>query len=226
MTGWLRRAAERRRRGAIALLAVVALIPVATLYAASMNGGQAVHDRQHAQDAADALARMHATWSARSLNTISMNNVEAAQLLTVAIGSEALESALWELNLRANVAIGTIAVHSLLCFGYRRPWRIAWCLREHYRYTRPAREARRHVSGTRSRFDPAFGIRTAHRGLRAIDAMNERIVARFPAAIGDMAEDYRRSLKVDALHFADPCQGEGEGCRAGASAQGLSLIHI
>ena len=29
MTGWLRRAAERRRRGAIALLAVVALIPVA-----------------------------------------------------------------------------------------------------------------------------------------------------------------------------------------------------
>lgn len=214
---------SRRRRGSVGLVAVILLVPVVMLYAASMNNGQASSDRQRTQDAADAVVQLHATWSARNLNIIAMNNVEAAQLMTVAIGSEALDGALWELRLRAYLALGHIGIHSLKCFGFRLWPLVAACLAEHAYKSRKAFHAVSYVGKTYSRFDPKHGIRTAERGLRAIDAMNKEIAARFSAAMGEMAEDYRRSLTAETVHFADPCQGQGRGCRRTNSSDGMSL---
>ncbi len=69
----------RRRRGAVAVLAVATMVPVTTMLAAHMNAGQMIEDRRQVQDAADALAEMHGAWTARSLNTLSMNNVTTTQ---------------------------------------------------------------------------------------------------------------------------------------------------
>ncbi len=88
----LRDLLNKRRRGAVAMMAVAGMIPAATILAANMNSGQMTNDRRVVQDGADALAMMHGDWTARALNIISMNQVGATQALTVAIGSEALDA--------------------------------------------------------------------------------------------------------------------------------------
>lgn len=214
----------RRRRGAIAIIAVFALIPAVALFSASMNGGQATDDRRVAQDAADAVVRMHAAWTARSLNHIAMNNVEATQLLTVAIGSEALADALDELETKSHRAMIFIGVHSLRCPGFVLPKVIAFCFAMHARYAYPAERALRKVASIRRRYDPAHGVRTSHRGLSAIDRMNREIAARHSQAVGEMARDFAEDYGVDAVHFADPClKSHSRGCRRAASSDGMSL---
>lgn len=220
----IKAALGRRRRGVISLFAVLAMVPVSLNYAASINNGQAVDDRIHVQDSADALTMMHSTWASRSMNVLSMNNVSATQALTVAIASEALDEALTSLSIRSSVALTIIGAHSLLCFGYLpRWWRVGYCFGRHFVYSLEAQGALLFVASVRRQYAPRHGIAVAYRALRAIDAMNREIANRFPAATGDIAESYRESFEIDTLHFADPCQGEGEGCRSRNSSDGMSL---
>lgn len=210
------------RRGSLMLVAAVALVPAVTSLAVSMNYGQASQDRHVAQDGADALANMHAVWTARSLNQISMNNVQAVQLTTVAIGSEALDEALGALELQAGIAITAIGIHSLRCPGFGWPPAVAACFAAHVGYAVPAVDAIAYVSRTQSDFAPDHGIRVSHDGLAALDAMNRDIVARFPRAVGEMAEEYLPDLRLEAAHYADPCAAQGR-CGAGDMPTGMSL---
>lgn len=219
----LRRMLARRRRGMISLVAVMAMVPVSLNYAASINNGQAVDDRVHVQDSADALTMMHSTWASRSMNVLSMNNVSATQALTVAIGSEALDGALQSLMYRSIAAIGIIARHSRKCKGYGLKPLIAWCVAEHVWYMRTAFSALAYVYRTYQKFAPRHGMAVAYRALRAIDAMNREIADRFPTATGDIADSYRQSFEIDTVHYADPCQGEGRGCQSRNSSDGMSL---
>ncbi|MEP1598076.1 MAG: hypothetical protein ABJM18_06935 [Hyphomonas sp.] len=213
----------RLRRGSLLLAILVALIPMTAYLAVSINSGQLINERREVQDAADSLAEMHGVWSARSLNTISMNNVEAAQLLTVAIGSEALDEALDRLHLQSYVASGIVYAHSPVCFGFRRWWRTAQCLYRHFvTYQRPARSARSFVSRTNSQYQPAHGITVSHQGLHAVDAANREIVARFARAVGEIARDYLEILQIDNAHFVDGCTGPSR-CAAPALPQAMAL---
>ncbi len=49
----IKSALARRRRGAVALVAVAAMVPVAGMLTASLNSSQMVDDRRATQDAAD-----------------------------------------------------------------------------------------------------------------------------------------------------------------------------
>ena len=93
------------------MVALAGIVPVTAMMSANLNTSQMVDDRRQVQDAADALAAMHGAWTARALNIISMNNVTAAQLMSVAIGSEALFMTTTELILTAAAAEGHIAGH-------------------------------------------------------------------------------------------------------------------
>lgn len=208
------------RRGSLNIAMILLLVPAVLFLTSSMNTGQLAFERRLTQDAADAIADMHGTWTARTLNVISMNNTEAAQMLTVAIGSEALHEALRALHWRARTAQGIISLHSLLCVGFRWPPRVGWCFLRHARYARPASRAIRYVRQTRSRYAPRHGITWSHRGLSAIGAMNAEVVQSFPARIGEMAKDYLDSLNMRAGHFTDACQGVGQ---CGRAMNGLSL---
>ncbi|MEM6389926.1 MAG: hypothetical protein AAF825_08825, partial [Pseudomonadota bacterium] len=94
----MRRWWAKRRRGALAMVALAGLVPVTAMLSANANSAQMVDDRRQAQDAADALASLHATWSARSMNIISMNNVTTAQLMSISVGAEALFLTTTEIN--------------------------------------------------------------------------------------------------------------------------------
>ena len=154
-----------------------------------------------------------------------MNNTEAAQLLSVAIGSEALEEALRDLRIQSYSVTGVVVIHSASCPGFApRWWRVAFCFYRHYvTYLNPARTARRYVSQATSQFAPAHGIDTAHRGLTAIDRMNRETVRRFPAVIAEIAQDYIRAARLNAAHVTAACQGLGECPRSSAQVRGMSL---
>lgn len=117
----LKRALQRRRRGAMAMIAVAALIPLTAMFAANANSGQMIEERRKTQDAADALASMHGAWTARSLNILSMNRVTSIQLLSVAAGSEALEGAMQEVEFTALLVATQLAGHAAL-HCWRAPW--------------------------------------------------------------------------------------------------------
>jgi hypothetical protein len=224
--GVVRRALARRRKGAVALLAVAAMIPITGMLSASMNAGQMIDDRRQVQDASDSLALMHQTWAARSLNMISVNNVTTAQLLTVAVGSEALSGALIEQQIAIGRALGHINTHSnTYCvpgFPYD-PWP-GICRGIHGAATIPALIAQVRAAIVFFRYDPLHGINTSRDALEAIEGMNEAIVRRFPRAMAEIGRDYADELGIDDFHFADPCDPAGGAtCASGPTRDGMDL---
>lgn len=216
---------NRKRPGYVVFVALIAMLPVSGVFLASMNAGQMTDDRATAQDGADALARMHATWSARSVNVIAMNQVAMTQLVSVQIGSEALDGTLTELSGYAWESLGFIGLHSVSQCPRFKWWPIvAACFGQHaYEGRHPAR-ALSAVSRTRRAFDPVHGIKTSHRGLDALEAMNKAIVAQFPKRIAELAEDYLTDLDVDDVHFTDPCAGDGvTNCTQTNTRDGMAL---
>ena len=225
---------QRRRRGALALVAVAAMVPVAGMMSANINTSQMVDDRRHSQDAADALAKAHGVWSARALNVISMNNVTAAQLFGVAVGSEALLWTTTELTIVATAAAGHIAGHAASqCRPYTsNPISIAvelaiwvpFCGAWHTAVGLPAAVALGRSIEIRDNFDPVHGVQTATKALEAIDGMNRALAARHPRAMAEIAGHYREVLEIDDHHFADPCNGDGVAdCDSSNSRDGMAL---
>jgi len=81
-------------RGAISALGVLAAAAFACLLLLVVNTGYATTDKIELQNAADAAAISGATWAARGLNIISMNNVTQTQLLAIALIIPALDRAM------------------------------------------------------------------------------------------------------------------------------------
>lgn len=220
----LRALAARRRRGAIALVAVAAMIPVTAMIAANTNSGQMIDERRAVQDGADALAAMHATWTARSLNVLSMNNVTTTQLLTVAIGSEALAGTLAEIGIAVAAVNAAVATHILAFCNTGEAISAAACAGYNGAFTLPANIIGGFALDMHFRYRPDHGMDVADRSLRAIEGMNRAIIERLPRAMGEIGADYARELGIDAFHFADPCAGPlSRNCTRTASDDGMSL---
>lgn len=223
----------KRRRGAVTMMAVVGMIPAATILAANMNSGQMTNDRRAAQDASDAIAMMHGQWTARALNIISMNQVAAAQLVTVAIGSESLDGTLQELEITAWAAIGYISGHALIHCPPRSPFpaniveAIYWstpCTIQHTYMGTQAVETLQAVDRIENRYDPEHGMRIANNALAAIEGMNRALFERHPRAMAEIAADYGEVYELDDHHFADPCIDVPNGrCDSTNSRDGMAL---
>ena len=230
----IRKLLSRKRRGALAIVAVAGMVPVTAMMSANLNTSQMVDDRRQTQDAADALAKMHGTWTARALNIISMNNVTTAQLMSVAVGSEALYLTTTELTATAAVAGAYITGHGVIhCPPRTLPpasivEAVIWtapCTAWHAAVAVPATLAATRAADINSDFDPLHGIRTAEKALDAIDGMNKALAARHPRAMAEIAEGYYDLLDIDDHHFADPCDGPGLGnrCDRTNTGDGMAL---
>ncbi|MEL6642065.1 MAG: hypothetical protein AAFP98_12295 [Pseudomonadota bacterium] len=221
---------KRRRRGAMALVAVVGMMPVSAMLNANMNTSQIIEDRRHVQDAADAMAKTHGVWSARALNVISMNNVTSAQLLTVAVGSDALDATLVQLIVFAGVQELSILGHGAIECAPRfkfLPADLAWggfCGLYHSLAAIPAANAIIKADDIYRQFDPIHGSKTAEKALAAIEGMNRALIARHPRAMREISADYAKFLGIDAHHFADPCGSPlAQNCRKTNSRDGMAL---
>jgi hypothetical protein len=225
---------RNRRRGALAMVALAAIVPVTGMMAANLNTSQMIDDRRQSQDAADALASVHAAWTARSLNIIAMNNVTTAQLLSVAVGSEALIVALSELTGRAGASALYIAGHGATHCPARSPNPIAYAVESaiwtapcgvwHTAVGLPATLAITRAERIKDEFDPAHGLETATKALKAIDGMNKALAQRHPRAMAEIAESHHPILEIDDHHFADPCSGAMvRNCTTANTGDGMAL---
>lgn len=220
---------RRRRKGAVALVAVAAMVPTAGMMTASLNSSQMIDDRRATQDASDAISRMHGVWSARSMNILSMNSITGTQLLVVALGSESLQGTLLEQITTAGLAIAHITSHggrecqARLPFGIDAWWpAVCWAI--HGVVMIPAIIATVRSFQIMFEYDPAHGIETARRGLDAIEAMNREIIARLPRSIHEIGEDYAEVFEIEAFHFDNPCDSDlAENCESGRTHDGMAL---
>ncbi len=224
----------KRRRGAMAMVAVAAMVPVTAMMSANLNTSQMVNDRRIVQDGADALASMHGAWTARALNVISMNNVTTAQLLTVAAGSEALVVASGELLVASAAATAYITGHNVTHCTPRQPnnplmwipegaW-FTYCQGHHALVNVPAVDAAAEAAAILDYFKPGYGVDTATKALEASEAMNQEILARHPDVIEELGADQARLLGLTDFHFADPCDGfTAPNCPTSNSRHGMAL---
>ncbi len=73
----------KKQKGQIIVLATFGLIPLVLLIALVFNTGEHVSSKIQTQNAADAAAMTQATWAARSLNVMSINNTALSQSYSV-----------------------------------------------------------------------------------------------------------------------------------------------
>jgi hypothetical protein len=73
----------RRRRGQVLAMTLIALVALVGLVMFVYNAGHQVNRRADLQNTADATATAGATWMARSMNTVAMNNVAQARLISL-----------------------------------------------------------------------------------------------------------------------------------------------
>lgn len=215
-------------RGGVGLLGLLALVPISLILLTAMNTGQASHEKRHVQDAADAIVMSHQAWAARSLNVISMNQVAATQLTAVAIGAEALEEALTNLERHAGLAIGHIVIHAgSHCPRFKLWPAVLACFAQHAFEASEAVSAMSYVSRTRSRYRPSEVVRLSHRSLRALDETNAEIIARFPRAMQDAAQAFADRAGLEDWYFYEACVGRGiRQCQRSPTKGGKTLpIH-
>ena len=74
---------DARRRGVVIIIVLLAIILLTALVLFVINLGQQVNRRVAAQNTADATVAAGATWVARSLNTVSRNNVTMSRYIAL-----------------------------------------------------------------------------------------------------------------------------------------------
>jgi hypothetical protein len=171
------------------------MVPVTAMIAANTNGGQMVNERRLTQDGADALAAMHATWTARSLNVLAMNAVTETQLLTVAIGSEALAGTLAEIGVAVGTVNAAVGMHIAQFCNTGEPISSAACAGLNGLVTLPADIIGGIALAMHVQYRPDHGMDVANRSLRAIEGMNRAIVERLPRAMSEIGADYARETR-------------------------------
>jgi hypothetical protein len=81
---------HRNDQGQVVPLFMLGVLALVLLVVMVLNTGEQITTRMRVQDAADAAAITQATWVARSLNVLSMNNVAITQAAALVIITEAL----------------------------------------------------------------------------------------------------------------------------------------
>ena len=89
------------RRGQIAPLAVIGMLPLVMLLGIIFNTSEQIVDKTRVQNAVDAAVMTQATWTARSLNVMSMNNVAITQAHAINVISVTLLPELIELSIES-----------------------------------------------------------------------------------------------------------------------------
>ena len=82
---------KSRQRGQIMVLAMLSIVPLSMLIAYILNGGELVPSKTRIQNAVDTAVLTEASWVARSLNAMSMNNTAITQSMAISTAGYALE---------------------------------------------------------------------------------------------------------------------------------------
>jgi len=97
---------RKKQKGQIIIMMMFAAIPLLLLMAYVFNGGYLVAQKTKLQNTADTAALMETTWTARTLNIMSMNNTALTQSQAIASAGYTLERHLMDSGLTAGLVAG------------------------------------------------------------------------------------------------------------------------
>ena len=231
-------------RGAIGFVAIFAAIPLLVALFMIVNSAKSINDRTRNQDAADMIAMVHAAEAARSLNTMSMNQVSMTQVFATGVTSgsmipliltqDAMAAANvglltgWQTNmcnkrykaLKAIPFVGS-ALYAAAMAACMAP--LAAVLAElgsnAYRTTKIFWD-----------YDVFDAVENSSNAINALNNKNTEIYDRFPEAVSVLAEQIAQDYKVQNIFFDDSCANPGgagpvkaASCNDSDKRQGMNL---
>ena len=207
-------------RAALSPLIGFVLLFFAWIGIAVLDTGEIVRDRARAQNAVDAAVLAHAEETARSLDTMAMNNVAGAQLTAVSIVAAAMIETLADIQLRAGLAhVDIFRSEIRQCTG--KWWWVVICLAMHETARLQVIAAEIEGVAIALRYRPWEALATAGRLIEAFDRMNRHLVDTHPRRAGALGRRIAEANGAAAIVFHPPCrQGVAETCRGGPDEGG------
>ena len=229
------------QRGAAAFLMVCGLVPLTLLVFFLVNGAKSINDSNRVQDAADAIALVHATETARALNTISMNQVTLTQTFAVAVNTSSLNNALVINGAMIVFNAAEIARYIKKCYDLAKAAAAATVIGAPVADAVGAAAAAVCTAvtlpedfqlidqGVRTfrignTYSPRDTFDVAKRALLAANAMNKETIDRFPGTIQAAVSPIGRSARVTDFYFDESCvRGLASSCDSSNKRQGMEL---
>lgn len=197
------RGLHRDQRGQIVPLFMLGLVSIVLSVAMILNTGRAVHNRTRVQNAADAAAITQASWAARSLNVISMNNVGLVHMFTVFMVSNAFSSSWRDVMKTAGDKAKQASNAYSICMGA-----IAWtgigaaACKVYKGYSAYMRAIQAQLAAIELRYAvTSRGLPTSMRLIDAFGRMSDQIVNEFPRFSWEIAEKMREENGADEVLF-------------------------
>lgn len=220
--GFSKRSFMTDQRGVVAWLTIVAAVPLTLLMFYMVNSNKAIHEQTRTQDAADMVALVHAAEAARSLNTVSMNQVSMTQAFVAGSTAGSLVTTIYIHDAILIAAIvKTVAYMVKTCKKYLKiPWvgvalAAACAVPSIALLTRLGVHAYR-VNSILWEFDPKQAFETASRSVDSLNAKNQDLVDRFPDAVRVASKEIAQSAMVTDYYFDDACaDGKAASCSEG-----------
>jgi hypothetical protein len=179
------------------------------------NAGQLSLDKIRVQNGADVAAMVHADWTARALNTMSMNNVALSQNLVALVASASVVEAELDLGARALETGSAILAASAVCQGFPP------CVAYYVARAAPAFATAAQLYDYERRYEARKGVNVARSTIEALNRMNDDLVRSMPRVAGDAIRASLGPNDIDAVFVHKPCE-TGDGC-GGAGSLGRDL---
>ena len=196
---------HRDEGGAIAPLMILLFLFFLYWIVSVFNTGQLSVDKSRVQDGADVAAMVHADWTARALNTMTMNNVALSQNLVALVASATVLEAELDLGARALETGTTIIEMSAICDGFPP------CLAYYAARAAPAFATIAQLYEYERRYDAHHGIEVASETIAALNRMNDDLVRSMPRVAGDAIRVSLAPNDIDSVFVYKPCE-HGDGC--------------
>ncbi len=180
----------RREDGQIVVLMMLGMVSMVVLVVWLMNTGNLLARKIEVQNAADAHAITQASWTARSLNVMSMNQTGMTQALSVNVVGLALTQTLTE----ATAILLDLIYDACVTVPY--PANLITCPAANLAYL-PAYISLINISAR----DPLGAGGRYRRVARALSAMNDHIVDEFPRFSGRVSSALAVENAVDGPVF-------------------------
>ncbi|SEQ35593.1 hypothetical protein SAMN05428995_1045 [Loktanella sp. DSM 29012] len=221
---------RRDERGAFALIALTAVLPLMLILFLIVNSGKSTFDNTRTQDAADMIAMAHATEAARAMNTLGMNHVSLAQNYTTAVNASSLHNTI---NMHAAV-LGMASVEAgyyayQTCKKYKNIPKIgailmAACMIPATTYAAELAADAALTLALHVTINPKGALDNANDALLALTAQNTEIVDRFPDVIRQQGRLIAAEHKISDFYIDASCEkGMAESCDNGTQRQGMEL---
>lgn len=217
--------------GAVAFLTVAAVVPLALMMFYMVNTAKLIHEKSRTQDAADMIALVHAAEGARSLNTMSMNQVTMTQAFAVGVTASTLKDVLdiqTGLDAAAAAMVGVYVAKCTAKYPPTNPITGAMFAACNAPNVVLGIEVGIHTSRTvsmKSKYKPQDSFRRASEAVRALNAGNREIINRYPEAVSEAAKKIAQTAKVSDIYFDEGClyPGTATSCNPADQRLGMEL---